>query len=70
MTPVILRRRPPYHCRFTVAGKMCLSVLAEDDTDECKPHQEARERFMTAPVRPVRAEVSSAPVRRIWPEGL
>ena len=63
--PPKLRKRKPYTCRFTIAGKVCAAFLTEDDGQVCKDHAEAQARFMSRPkLKPVEAAVV---VRRIWP---
>ncbi len=63
---VKLRSRKPYSCRFKVAGKTCADYLTEEDTDFCRAHQQAYERFNAEPPASKHLEVAYDG-RRIWP---
>lgn len=65
---VELRKRKPYTCRFSIAGKVCAAYLSEDDTDMCPEHRTAVERFAEVPAKAAGAEKDEPVVmRRIWP---
>ena len=76
MSPVKLRKKKPFICRYVAAGavKVCAAVLTDDDGDYCKPCAEASERakqnFYEKPIAPAIPAEAERPYRvraGVWP---